>query len=175
MSQAQAGINEQTLMQMPQPGMSMNMGQQQALQRLAAEQEALRRQMEELNDEFGKRGEMLGRLDKLGEEMKRVAEDLKRSRVNDETIKRQENILTRLLDAQKSVNRQEYSRKRQSEQGIDVVRRSPTLPDEGLGDDGGLSDLIKKALEEDYPRQYEKLIRAYFKSFQNQGADSENE
>ena len=35
--------------------------------------------------------------------------------------------------------------------------------------------MIKKALEEQYPRQYEKLIRAYFKSFQDEGAPVENQ
>jgi hypothetical protein len=175
MSQMQQGINSQTMMQMPQPGMPMSLGQQQALQQLAGQQEALRHQMEELNDEFGKRGEMLGRLDQLGEEMKKVVEDLQRSQVNQKTIERQEGILSRLLDAQKSVNRREYSKRRQSEQGIDVVRRGPSLPEDFSGDDAWLSEMIKKALEEDYPRQYEKLIRAYFKSFQNQGENIENE
>jgi hypothetical protein len=175
MSQMQQGINDQTMMQMPQPGMPMSMGQQQALRQLAGEQEALRRQLEELNDEFGKRGEMLGRLDQLGEEMKKVVEDLQRSNVNPETIKRQEGILSRLLDAQKSVNRREYSKRRQSEEGVDLVRRSPSLPEDFTGEDAWLSEMIKKALEEEYPRQYEKLIRAYFKSFQNQGENIENE
>jgi hypothetical protein len=175
MSKMQSGINDQTMMQMPQPGMPMSLGQQQAMQQLAAQQEALRKQLEELNDEFGKRGEMLGRLDQLGEEMKKVVEDMQRSRVGDETIKRQENVLSRMLDAQKSVNRREYSKKRQSEQGIDIVRRSPSAPDDQSGDDAWLSEMIKKALEEEYPRQYEKLIRAYFKSFQNQGEAIENE
>ena len=169
MAQMQAGINEQTMMQIPQPGMQMNMGRQQALQKLAAEQEMLRQTLEEMNDQFGKRGEMLGRLDQLGEEMKKVAEDLKRQRVNQETINRQQGILSRLLEAQKSVNRRDYSKKRQAELGADVVRRSPSLPDELNGDDAWISEMIRKALDENYPRQYEKLIRAYFKSIQNQG------
>jgi len=169
MSQMQSGINDQTAMMMPKPGMPMSMGQQQALRQLAGQQEALRKQLEQLNDEFGKRGEMLGRLDQLGEEMKKVVEDLQRSNVNPETIKRQENILSRMLDTQKSVNRREYSKQRQSEEGIDVVRRSPALPEDFTGEQAWLSEMVKKALGEEYPRQYEKLIRAYFKSFQNQG------
>jgi len=175
MTQMQQGINSQTMMLMPQTGMPMSMGQQQALQQLAAQQEMLRNQLDEMNDEFGKRGEMLGRLDQLGEEMKKVVEDLRRSNINQKTIERQENILSRLLDAQKSVNRREYSKKRQSEQGIDVMRRSPTLPEDFTGQDAWISEMIRKALEEEYPRQYEKLIRAYFKSFQNQGDKIEKE
>jgi hypothetical protein len=166
MSQMQAGINDQTMMAMPQPGMQLNMGQQQALRNQAAQQEMLRQQLQNLSDEFGKRGEMLGRLDQLGEEMKKVVDDLQKSRVSQETIKRQEGILSRLLDAQKSVNRRDFSKRRQAEQGTDMLRKSPNLPENFTGDSGWLSDMVKKALDEQYPRQYEKLIRAYFKSFQ---------
>ncbi len=173
MSEMQAGINGQTMMQMPQPGMSMNFGQQQAMGQLAAQQEALRQQLQEMNDQFGKQGDMLGRLDQLGEEMKKVVDDMQRSKVNQETIKRQEGILTRLLDAQKSVNRRDYSKKRQAETGEDIVRKSPLLPDELAKGQGELSEMIKKALEEQYPRQYDKLIKAYFKSFQNQEVQNE--
>ena len=113
---------------------------------------------------------MLGRLDQLGQEMKKVVEDLQKANVNPETIQRQEGILSRMLDAQKSVNRRDYSNKRQSEQGTDVVRKSPTLPEGFTGDEEGLSEMVRKALDEGYPKQYEKLIRAYFKSIQNQEA-----
>jgi hypothetical protein len=173
MSEMQAGINGQTMMQMPQPGMSMSYGQQQAMGQLAAQQEALRQKLQEMNEQFGKQGDMLGRLDQLGEEMKKVVDDMQRSQVNRETIKRQEGILTRLLDAQKSVNRREYSKKRQSESGEDIVRKSPLLPDDLANGKGELSEMIKKALEEQYPRQYDKLIKAYFKSFQSQGTTNE--
>jgi hypothetical protein len=169
MSQMQGGINEQTMM-LPRPGTPLTLGQQQALQQLAAQQQALSQQMEKLNEEFGKRGEMLGRLDALGEEMKKVAQDLQKNNAGEETIKRQERILTRLLDAQKSVNRQEFSRQRKAEEGIDIVRKSPILPNDLSSDNGSLSGLIKKALEEQYPRQYEKLIRAYFKAIENEAA-----
>ena len=168
MSQMQAGINDQTMMQMPQPGMQMNMGQQQALQSLAAQQEMLRQQLEKLSDQYGERGEMLGRLDQLGQEMKKVVDDLQKSQVSPETIRRQEAILSRMLDAQKSANRRDYSNKRQAEQGIDVVRKSPSLPEGFTGDEEGVSEMVRKALDEGYPRQYEKLIRAYFKSLQDQ-------
>jgi len=165
---AQAGINQQTMLQIPRPGMQLSLEQQQGLRQLAAEQEMLRQRLDEMSDQFGKHGEMLGRLDQLGEEMKKVVEDLQRHRANQETIERQQGILSRLLEAQKSVNRRDFSKKRQAEQGEDVVRVSPSMPDELNTGDAWISEMIKKALEENYPRQYEKLIRAYFKSFQSQ-------
>jgi len=170
MSQQQGGINQQTMMLMPKPGMPLTLSQQQSLRRLGAQQEMLRRQLEELNEQFGKRGNMLGRLDALGEEMKKVSEDLARSKLDRKTIERQERILSRLLDAQRSVHRREFSRRRKAEQGIDIARRSPVLPDDYSNRSGWLSNIIEQALQEGYPRKYEKLIKAYFRSLQNEGA-----
>ena len=186
-TKGQMGINQQTLMQMPAPGVPLSMSQQQAMQNLAAQQEALRQQMQELHDQYGERGEMLGRLDALGQEMKKVVDDLSGMNVDRKTIERQEKILSRLLDAQKSVNRREYSRKRKAETGSEFSRKSPENPrkrkaetgtevsrespeyQDGLnGENAELMEIIKKALQEKYPRKYEKLIKAYFKSLQNE-------
>ena len=158
---------------MPKPGMSMNQSQQQSLRSLAAQQEALRQQMQELQDEYGERGNILGRLNALGEEMKKVADDLRNSKVDQKTIERQEQILSRLLDTQKSVNRREYSKKRKAESGSEFNRRSPELTGDAVGENEELMELIKKALQEKYPRKYDRLIKAYFKSLQNDDATFE--
>ena len=103
--------------------------------------------------------------------MKKVAEDLRNNNVNRETIRRQEGILSRLLDTQKSVNRREYSKKRKAETGLEFSRLSPILPNDLNSDSERVMDIIKRALEEQYPRQYERLIKSYFKSFQNEGGN----
>jgi hypothetical protein len=169
-SQQQTGINQQTMMLLPKPGMPLTLSQQQSLRRLGAQQEMLRRQLGELDEEFGKRGDMLGRLDALGEEMKKVSEDLAESKVDRRTIDRQDRILSRLLDAQRSVHRREFSRKRKAEQGMDMARKSPVLPDDYSNRSGWLSNIIERALQEGYPRKYDRLIKAYFRSLQNEGA-----
>lgn len=169
-SQKQSKLNQKTQSLFPTPNMTMSPSQQKSLQQLAAQQESLRQQMGELSDKFGERGEMLGRLDALAEEMKKVVEDFSRNRVDRRTLERQERILSRLLDAQKSVNRREYSMKRKSRLGRDIARRSPVLDGRAGDRDGWLSGIAEKALRENYPRKYEKLIKAYFKSLQNEGA-----
>lgn len=169
----QSSLNQQTQCQMPVPGMSLSLAQQQSMRQLAAEQDALRRQLEELHDQYGQRGEMLGRLDALAEEMKKVVDDLSEARVGRQTLERQERILSRLLDAQKSVNRREFSLKRMAEQGQDIARKSPMLSEESMKRNGWLSGVVENALKENYPRKYDKLIKAYFKSLQNEGGDLE--
>ena len=173
MCNKQSSINRQTMMLMPNPGTPQILSQQLSMQQLAAQQEALRQQLQELNDELGERGQILGRLDALGEEMKKVADDLAGAKVDKRTIERQQRILSRMLDAQRSVNRREYSRKRKAEQGIDVARKGPSYPEEYEPGTGWLTNIIEQALKEHYPREYEQLIKAYFRSLQSEGASLE--
>jgi hypothetical protein len=166
MAQSQMGINQQTLElgQMSQEG-QLTMSQRAQMARLAAEQAAVQKQLSDLLKEFGDRSEILGRLDQLGEEMKKVVDDLAERQVNQETIDRQQRILSRLLDAQKSARRRDYSRRRQSRPGQMVLRRSPgELPAETEDVQELLRRDLLQALSENYPKAYQELIRAYFEA-----------
>jgi hypothetical protein len=163
MAQSQMGINQQTL-GLGQQG-QMTMEQRAQMARLAAQQAAVQKQLGDLLQEFGNRSEILGRLDQMGEEMKKVVDDLANRQVDQQTIDRQQRILSRLLDAQKSVRRRDYSRQRRSRPGQLVLRRSPgELPAETEDVDEILRQDLLQALSEDYPKAYEDLIRAYFQA-----------
>jgi hypothetical protein len=157
----QMGINmgTQSLLGEGEQGLSMEARSQMA--RLAAEQETVRKGIDEIAREFGNRAEVLGRLDDLAEEAKRVVEDLKRENVNRETIRRQERILTRLLNAQRSMRRRDYSERRKSRPGEDYeVVPPPELSQKEK------EEMIRDLLYQRrgyYPPEYEELIRAYFK------------
>jgi hypothetical protein len=173
MSRKQGILNQQTQSLMPLPGMKLSMSQRNALRNLAAQQDALRRQLDELGQDLGQRGDLLGRLDDLAREMKEVTDDMNQARVNRRTLERQERILSRLLDAQKSVNRREFSRKRKADTGLDVIRKGPDGSENESSYENWLSGAARKALEESYPRKYDRLIKAYFKSLQTEGAEIE--
>jgi hypothetical protein len=94
-----------------------------------------------------------------------VVDDLASRQVDQQTIDRQQRILSRLLDAQKSARRRDYSRQRQSRPGQVIVRRSPgELPAEIEDVDEILRRDLLQALSEDYPKAYQELIRAYFEA-----------
>ena len=165
----QMGINQgtQSLMGEGEQGLSMEARAEMA--RLAAEQETVRKGIQEVADELAGRGEILGRLDDLAEEAKRVVEDLKSQNVNRETIRRQEQILTRLLNAQRSMRRRDYSERRKSRPGEEYrVESPPELSREQQ------EEMIRDMLYQRrgyYPPEYEELIRAYFKAISSgQGA-----
>jgi len=163
MAEGQLTINQQT-MGLNQQG-QYTMEQRAQMARLAAEQEAIRRGVEDLLQEFGNRSEILGRLDRLSGEMKKVVDDLAKSQVDQRTIDRQQKILSRLLDAQRSARRRDYTRRRRSRPGQVVTRRGPgELPEDQGERESQLRRDLLRALAEDYPKAYEDLIRAYFQA-----------
>jgi hypothetical protein len=68
------------------------------------------------------------------------------------------------------VNRREYSQKRKAESGAEFNRKNPELVNDLNDEKAKLMDIIKKAMQEKYPRKYERLIKAYFRSLQNDDA-----
>ena len=83
------------------------------LMQLAKKQEAIRKQLLELRDEQSKNGEK-GKIDKILEDMEKNETDIINNRITQETIARQEEILTRLLEAEKAEREQEEDDKRKS-------------------------------------------------------------
>jgi hypothetical protein len=145
--------------------MKLSLDQQAAMQRLAAEQDAVRKALSELEREFGSGSEVAGRLYKIGQEMKKVVEDFERMQVDQGTMDRQSQILSRLLDAEKSMRERDYSKQRRAEVGDDVVRASPDQLSPEVGrQDVSAQDNLSKYMQEGYPKEYEQLIKEYFKA-----------
>jgi hypothetical protein len=109
-------------------------------------------------------GGMLGRLDKVGEEMDRVLQDM-RDRVTRKTVERQQQILSRMLDATRSIRQRGFSEERESEVGKDYRYAGPSALPEGLGEGADpLREAMLRALKEGYPGEYRALIRGYFEA-----------
>ena len=80
---------------------------------LAKQQEKIRKQLMELRDEIGKNGEK-GKIDKILNNMQENERDIVNNRITQETINRQKEILTRLLEAENSDREQDEDDKRES-------------------------------------------------------------
>jgi flagellar biosynthesis chaperone FliJ len=92
-----------------------NQGMSQGLAKMAAQQEGIRRQMQELIKELDKKGNGgSGNLDKLAKKMEETENDLVNKRISNETLKRQQDILTRLLEAENAEREREMDEKRKS-------------------------------------------------------------
>ena len=161
MSCQQMGINMGTQQLFNENG-QLSMEARSQMSRLAAQQEQVRQGLQEMMDEYGNRGEILGRMDDLIEEAERVIEDLRNQRASQETVRRQEKILTRLLNAQKSLRRRDYSQRRKSEPGEEYAVQPP--PELSLEEREKLMEDILYRRRGYYPPEYEELIRAYIKA-----------
>ncbi len=165
MAGKQGQLNQQTLslFKAGQNG-RLSPQQQQELRRIAAEQAALRQALQELNQKMGQRENMLGRLGKVAQDMDKVVKDLLKQNLNRKTIERQQQILSRMLDAQKSIRQREYSKKRQAIRAKKYLAHDPgALKNPYEMDLKQLQDAMRKALEQGYNRDYQMLIEAYFK------------
>lgn len=166
MGDAQSQINQQT--QGMQPG-GMSLGQQAAMARLAAQQRQVRKSMEQLAKEAGGMSEVLGSLDNIADDMKKVEQDFANKQITRDTINRQNRILSRMLDAQKSVNQREFSRERKAETGKNYITTSPGALPEDLGErQNQLQQDLLRAKKEGYSRDYLKVIENYFKALTEQ-------
>ncbi|KPL00249.1 MAG: hypothetical protein AMJ90_08630 [candidate division Zixibacteria bacterium SM23_73_2] len=163
LAQSQAIINEKTFgFENLSEGLSQE--QQQALQRLAAEQEGVRKSMEELAREFGDRKQIMGSLEDLEKQLREVVKDMEGRNITDKTLRVQEKILSRLLDAEKSLAQRDYSKQRKAEAGEDIFGITPeALPGDLAERDRIIKENLEKILKENYPKEYEKLIIEYFK------------
>ncbi len=165
MADGQSNINRQSQsMAMPKPGQGgAPMPVPGAVGSLAAQQRALEQAMRELARQAQQLGSVMGDLGNLADEMGQSADSLEDRNIGERTLKLQERILSRLLDAQKSVRTQRVSKERRSRAGEDFTRRSPgDIPPDELED--MLRRDILRAMKEGYSPDYQRLIREYFRA-----------
>ena len=104
---------------------------------------------------------VLGDLGQLGRDMESLSQDLDDGLVSEETLQRQERILSRMLDARNSVRRRDYTTRRESR----TATRLFDQQDGNEGDDGEPGEqpfrLRYQPLEK-APLEYRDLVRRYF-------------
>ncbi|MFA7227439.1 MAG: DUF4175 family protein [Melioribacteraceae bacterium] len=169
------GNQQMSLNQMTQMLNSGQMSQQMMAEmgRLAQQQELIRKSLEQMSREAKESGQsksIAGNLDKILGDMKEVVSNLESQKLNNDLLKQQEKILTKLLDAQRSMNERDFEKERKSESGKSSTRTTP--PDLLLNTDEGknkLKDELMRAVKERYKKDYEDLIRKYFKALEKEG------
>lgn len=86
--------------------------------KMAAEQSAIRQRLEQLKNELNKQGKGEGnQLNSLLKELEKQEEDLVNKRFSPDLIRRQQDILTRLLESEKALRERGFDEKRESNEG----------------------------------------------------------
>ena len=164
----QKSLNQQTQQQCDNPGQAnpkLGAGGRQELERLAGEQAAVRKSLEDLAREFGQSRQVLGRLDDIAREMQAIEEDLGSGEVGQDTREKQLKVYSRMLEATRSLQRRDFTEQRQATSASsEDYYAPPSLSEDLLLDRLQLEDRLKRYLSEGYPAQYEEQIKAYFKA-----------
>ncbi|NNF01080.1 MAG: DUF4175 domain-containing protein, partial [Bacteroidia bacterium] len=149
------------------PGQGGKGGMSEQLARMAAQQEAIRNEMQKLNQLQNKDGKgSLGNLDELAKKMEETETDLVNKRITQETLKRQEEILTRLLEAEKAERERELDNKRESAEPDQHAIKSPSNFEEYKKLKMREVELLKTIPPTLNPF-YKNLVNYYFQSLDN--------
>ena len=160
LAQQQGALNAQT------ENLFGQQGGQPSWQKLAAQQRAIQEALNALRGELARQQrEMLGDLGKIASDMRETSRELLQRRVAPQTLMRQRQILSRLLDAQQAMRSRGKSKKRQARTGENLTYRGPGSLPADLGEaDNPLRHLMRDALKEGYSPEYQALIRRYFEN-----------
>ncbi|MGH7445632.1 MAG: hypothetical protein ACREKM_12175 [Longimicrobiales bacterium] len=132
------------------------------LQRLAAQQRNIAQQLDGVSKNVGGREDVLGNLDALAAEAERIAREMEGGRLPPETRARQERLFHRLLDAGRSLERDEQTDERVAERPGQFDPSTGAPLDADLLDDGMRYRVPTPAELRALPPAYRRLILEYF-------------
>ena len=138
------------------------------LAEMAAQQEAIRKQLKEMHEKIkGEEGSggMLGDMEKVMEQMKETETELINKQLTAETMMRQQQILSRMLQADKAVKERELDEKRESNSGRELDHKAP----EQLSQEEYKNKLRQELLKTnklEYSGDFIYLIEQYFKKIE---------
>jgi len=145
-----------------QMGKMGNSQMSEQLARMAAQQEALRKMLQQYGEELQKGGEVNQQgLQKMIQEMEKTENDLVNKIINQETMKRQQEILTRLLESEKAEMKRELDEKRESNEGKDIPKPDPAKYFDSIGIPSRETELIN-TIPPSFRSYYRNKVNSYF-------------
>ena len=138
-------------------------GLSEELAKLAAEQEMLRQAMKELEKMGQQPGEKPGegKLGNISKMMEQTETDLVNKRLTEQTVLRQREILTRLLEAEKAVKERELDDKREAQAATDKNRPMPPSFEKYLKTKEKQTELLK-TISPSLSPYYKQEVNKYF-------------
>jgi hypothetical protein len=134
------------------------------LAKMAAEQERIRRALQEMQDKLKHQGVTPG--GDLPGKMEQTEMDLVNKQLTDQLIRRQKEIMTRLLETEKSMREQDMEEERKGETAKDYEKEIPKAFEDYLRLKEKEVELLKTVPPKLYP-YYKKEVSEYFKRLGN--------
>ena len=146
----------------PGEGMGMQGLGNKQIAKMAAEQTAIRQRLEQLRNELNKEGQGKGnQLNPLIKELEQQERDLINKNFSQEMIRRQKEILTRLLESEKALMERGFEEKRESKSGKNVDYGNKIRFDEYNKQKLRQIDLLR-AVDPVYRKYYKDKANEYF-------------
>lgn len=168
MGEMQKQLNEQLKKlqgQNPDGQVPDKQGMSKQLAEMAAKQAAIREALQKMAEELGggntEDGKLAKQLQDLANKMDQTEEDIVNKHITEETLKRQEDILTRLLEASDAERERQTDNERQSNTAVEINRQTPPAIEEYLKKRKAELDLYKTISPELKPF-YKNLVEVYF-------------
>lgn len=134
--------------------------------KMAAEQERIRRALQEMQEKMKQEGGKMPGGDLPGK-MEQTEMDLVNKQITEQTIQRQKEILTRLLEAEKSMREQDQDEERKGETAKDYANEIPRAFEEYLRLKEKEVELLKTVPPKLFP-YYKQEVGEYFKRIKTQ-------
>jgi len=134
--------------------------------RMAAEQERIRRALQEMQERMKQEGGQPFGND-IPAKMEQTELDLVNKQLTDQTIRRQKEIMTRLLESEKSMREQQLDQERKGETAKDYQKDIPKAFEDYLRLKEKEVELLKTVPPKLYP-YYKNEVNEYFKRLGNQ-------
>ena len=148
-------------------GDRLSVDMQERLRQIGSQQQTLRRQLREMARHRELANQLTGDLNRIAEQMEETIHELQSGAVNRRTQERQQQILTRLLDASRSMQERGKQKRREGRRGVDIQRDGPGALDYSRSEDE-LRKALLEALESGYAPDYQELIKRYFELLQEE-------
>ncbi len=132
----------------------------------AAKQAALRKALEDAKREMQEQGQGGQELQEIIDLMNKIETDLVNKKLNNDLLKRQQDIQTRLLKAEKADRKREKENKRKGETAQQIKRELPPELQEYLKEKESETEIYKKVSPDVYPH-YQKMIEKYYNALKN--------
>lgn len=167
MAEEQGRINGMTqdLRRRLEQGLSAD--ERRELAEMQARQMALREQLQKMREQLDDERRVLGDLDELGRSMEKVEGDLGEGDLTDDLQRQQENILSRLLDAERSIRERDFAQRRESQEGQQLFGEQ-SGEDRLAGEEDRESALRRYTAPERAPEAWREDVRRYFRSIQRE-------
>jgi len=136
-------------------------GDSEQMARIAAQQAALRKQLNDLNNQLRKDGKSNPNLTKIQQDMDRNETDIVNKRLTQEILQRQSEILNRLMEAKDALREQEQGKERESNSAKDPTREIPQQLKDIMKNKQSVIDYYKTVPAELKP-YYKQMVEEYY-------------